>query len=111
MIEVSQLIWFLLKRLALFQSMQFKFPSSAPSLRPLCPTCWTVQTSAIQSVLSNYAVLCDTLYKVIEEGRDDYAIKAGGILSVMEKLSSNFGLQLLHLIFSAMEQLSLGLHW
>ena len=72
--------------------MQFEVPSSTPNLRPLCPTHWTVHTSAIQSVLSNYAVLCDTLYKVNEEGRDSYAIKADGILSVMEKLCTYFGL-------------------
>ena len=107
--EVSQLIRFSPKRLTLFQSMQFEVPSSTPSLKPLCPTRWTVRTSAIQSIISNYAVLCDTLCKINEEGRDDYAIKAGGILCVMEKFSTYFGLQLSHLIFSAMEQLSLSL--
>ena len=107
--EVNQLIRFSPKRLTLLQSMQFEVPSSTPNLRPLCPTHWTVHTSAIQSILSNYAVLCDTLCKVNEEGRDSYAIKADGILSVMEKFSTYFGLQLSHLVFSTMEQFSLNL--
>ena len=97
--EVSQLVQFSLKRLTLFQSMQFEVPSSNPSLKPLCLTHWMVWTSAIQSIVRNYAVLCDTLYKVNEEGRNNYTTKVGGILCVMEKFSTYFGLQLSHLIF------------
>lgn len=101
--EVGQLIRFLPKRSSLFQSMQFQLLCDIPSLKPLCPTWRTIWTSATQSVITNYEVLCDTLCEISEGGRDEYAIKAGGIL---EKISTYYGLKLSHLIT---EQLSLSL--
>ena len=89
--------------------MQSQLSHSSPSLKPLCPTRWTVRTGAINSVLTNYQVLCDALCKIHEEGRDEYAMKAGGILHAMEKFCTFFGLHLSHLVFSATEQLSLSL--
>ena len=89
--EVSQLIRFSPKRLSLFESMQSQLSHSSPSpsLKPLCPTRWTVRTGAINAVLANY--------------------EAGGILHAMEKFCTFFGLHLSHLVFSATEQLSLRL--
>ena len=50
----------------------------------------------------------DALGRINEEGRDDYAIKLGGFLNLME--FCNFcGLKLSHLILIATEQLSLTL--
>ena len=68
-----------------------------------------MQTSAVESILTNYEVLCDVLDRINEEGRDDYAMKAGGFRNLMEKFCTFFGLKLSHLIFSATEQLSLSL--
>ena len=62
-------------------------------MKPLCPT---VHTGAINSVLANYEVLCDALCKINKEGRDEYAMKAGGILNAMEKFCTFFGLHLSH---------------
>jgi len=42
-----------------------------------------------------------------KQGRD--ALKAVGLLTIMEKFSTYFGLQLSHVIFSATEQLSITL--
>ena len=65
--------------------MQSQLSQNSPNLKPLCPTRWTVRTGAINSVLlTNYEVLCDALCKINEEGRDEYAMKAGGILHAME---------------------------
>ena len=50
--EVSQLIRFSPKRLSLFESMQSQLSQRSPSLKPLCPTRWTVRTGAINSVLT-----------------------------------------------------------
>ena len=61
---LSQLIRFSPKRSHLFQSMQSQMSPGAPSLKPLCPTQWAVRTSAIQSVLTNYRVLCDVLVEI-----------------------------------------------
>ena len=87
--EVSQLIRFSPKRSTLFESVQSQLSHSSPSLKPLCPTRWTVRTGTINSVLTNYQVLCDTLCK-INEGWDEYAMKAGGILHAMEKFCTFF---------------------
>ena len=47
--------------------------------------------------------------EVNAEGRDEYAIKAGGICHLMDRFSTYYGLCLSHLIFSGAEQLSLSL--
>ena len=85
------------KRSSLFQTLQVQ----RPSLKPLCPTRWTVRTKAIEAVLSNYEVLTTALIDIHENGRDEYALKAGGYLRTMEKFSTSY------LIFSATEQLLL----
>lgn len=53
-------------------------------------------------------LLIDAL-KVIQQGKDEYAMKANGLLNSMLKFSTYFGLKVSHLIFSASEQLSLNL--
>ena len=80
-----------------------------PSLKILCPTRWTVRTRTIEAVVSNYEVVITSLIEIHDTGRDEYALKAGGYLSTMEKFSAFFGLKLSHLIYSATEQLSIAL--
>ena len=48
--ELSQLIRFSPKRSSLFQNLQDQLATSAPSLKPLCPTRWTVRVR-VQSIL------------------------------------------------------------
>ena len=55
--------------------------------------------------MANYQLLLDAL-EVIQQGRDEYAMKAHGFLNSMLKFS---GLKVSHLIFSATEQLSISL--
>lgn len=74
--------------------MQSQHSYNSPSLKPLCPTRWTVRTAAINSVLTNYEVLCDTLCQMNREGMDEYAMKAGGILPAMERFCTYSGLHL-----------------
>ena len=68
----------LINDLSLFQNIQqqirFGDDSAAvpSSLRPLCPTRWTVRHSAIDGVLNNYKALMSCLRQV-EEGHDEYA--------------------------------------
>ena len=107
--ELSQFIRFSPKRSTLFQSLQVQLTPGAPSLKPLCPTHWTVHTRAIEAVISNYQVLTTALIEIHDSGRDEYALKAGGYLNTMEKFSALFWLKLSHLIFSATEQLSITL--
>ena len=106
--ELSQLIRFSPKRSSLFTALQAQVSPSAPTLKPLCPTRWTVRTKAIEAVLANYKLLLDAL-EAIQEGKDEYAMKANGFLNSMLKFSTYFGLKLSHFIFSATEQLSITL--
>ena len=78
-------------------------------MRPLCPTRWTVRHGAIEAVLKNYEALQDTFRSVNETCHDDYGRRAGGLLAVMEKFDTYFGLQLVDLVFAATEQLSVSL--
>ena len=103
---ISQLIRYCPKRTTLFLSLQSQLSPGSMSLKPLCPTRWTVRTSAISSVLTNYAVLCAALEEINVETHDDYGIKAGGYLAQMDNFSTYFGLKLSHLVFSGAEQLS-----
>ena len=112
--QLVQLIRFSPKRLSLFQSIQqlisFGDDSAAvpSSLRPLCPTRWTVRHSAIDGVLKNYRALISCLQRV-EEGRDEYAAKARGLLIQMESFELYFSLKLSFVVFAAAEQLSINL--
>ena len=72
----------------------------------LCLTRWTVRHSAINAVLENYKIL-QTVY--FEDGHDEYAVKAHGLLLKMESFDMYFGLKLVYLIFSAGEHLSINL--
>ena len=107
---ISQLIRYSPKRTSLFLSLQSQLsPGSTTSLKPLCPTRWTVRTAAISAVLTNYSVLCAALEEINIETHDEYGMKAGGYLAQMENFSTYFGLKLSHLVFSGAEQLSLTL--
>ena len=74
----------------------------------VCPTRWTVRHTCINSILKNYKVL-KTALEQIQEGRDEYAAKASGLLAHMEKFETYFALKLAHLVFSSSEQLSINL--
>ena len=112
--QLVQLIRFSPKRLSLFQSIQQQCSfgddsASVPStLRPLCPTRWTVRHSAIEGVLKNYTALI-TCLQCVEEGRDEYAAKARGLLIQMESFELYFSLKLSYTVFAAAEQLSINL--
>ena len=105
---LSQLILYSPKRSSLFETLRSQVSPGAPTLKPLCPTRWTVRTRAIGAILSNYELLMDAL-EMIQKGKDEYAMKANGYLNSMQSFRTFFGLKLSYLIFSATEQLSLSL--
>ena len=51
-----------------------------------------MRTATIEAILVNYDVLCKLLVEVNESGRDEYAMKAGGYLSSIDRFSTYFGL-------------------
>ena len=81
---------------------------TTPSLRVLCQTRWTVRHTALDSILRNYKVLQSALEQ-IQLGCDEYAAKAHGLLTQMEKFETFFALKLASLVYSAAEQLSSNL--
>ena len=113
-LDLVQLIKFSPKRTSLFDSLRKDVAINSndseltPSLRSLCPTRWTVRHSSIDSILQNYSILISALEE-IEQGHDQYAAKASGLLSRMLSFDTLFSLKLAYLVFSAAEQLSINL--
>ena len=94
------------KRLSLFERMKSESGmSSSPSLKPLCPTRWTVRTGAVLSVLKNYAILQEEL-EHLGQGSGESAAKATGLSINMEQFQTFFGLKLSYMVFVAVEQLA-----
>ena len=54
-------------------------------IKSLCPTCWTVRTEAMDSVI----VLMETMEEVHHTTRDKYGLKAAGVLAALEKFGSS----------------------
>lgn len=105
-IELVKLIKFYPKRTTLFEQIKANLSPETNSLKPLCPTRWTVRASAISAVLDNYDSLLSTLDEVYSTGRDEYVMKAGGFARQLQLFSTFFGLKLSVMIFAPTEQLS-----
>ena len=104
--EMGKLIKFSPKRAHLFSQKLSENENSTANLKTLCPTRWTARTGAIEAVLKNYAALMDTMDEINQTTHDEYGMKAGGILSLMEKFDTFFGLKLAYLMFAAAEEVS-----
>ena len=66
---------------------------------------WTVRTAALDAVIKNYAVICSELEQISKDSCGEPSRKASGLLALMEKFSTYYGLKLSFLVFSATEQL------
>ena len=64
--------------------------------------CRTARTS-IYAVLKDYSILMETMSEVNATTRDEYGLKAGGIVAALEKFSTLFGLRLGFLLFATAE--------
>ena len=67
--DLIKLIKFSPKCFALFENLRTEVSMKSgetlqPSLRTLCPTRWTVRTKSLESILSNYEVLQQTLNEI-----------------------------------------------
>ena len=60
-------------------------------------------------VITDYTLLLEIPEEIHLTTKDEYGLKAGGLLHSLEKFSTLFGLELSHLLFSASEQVSLTL--
>ena len=106
--ELHNLIKLSPKRLALIKQIQSDIDISAhlPSIKPLCPTRWTVRTAANDSVLKNYCGLLEVLEKISEGASGEASSKAAGLATSLEQFHTYSGLKCVHLVFSATEQLA-----
>ena len=109
--EIAAIIRASPKCLAQFRNLQHELSPGAPGIKPLCSTRWTVRTESLQAAILNYSVLHCELDKIGEESCGETSRKALGVLAVMEKFTTYFGLKLSFLTFSAMEQLSKTLQY
>ena len=107
--EIAKLIKISAKRSHLFSEKLAQPDISGVSIKRLCPTRWTARTGAIEAVLKDYSVLMETLEEVNRTTRDEYGLKAGGLLAALDKFQTLFGLKRGHLIFGASETLSKSL--
>ena len=56
------------------------------------------------AVLKDYAAFLQTFSQISQEVTDDIGRRASGLLSLLEKFDTYFGLKLSHLLFSGTEQ-------
>ena len=72
----------------------------------LCLTRWTARHGALEAILAGYFILMETMEDINVTSPDEYGVKAGGIVSLIEKFSTLFGIELGYLVFGAAESLS-----
>ena len=108
--EIYNLICSSPKRLARFKVLKEQLHPGSPGLKPLCPTRWTVRASALNSILNNYNVIIEGLDE-LSTSCVEASPKAAGLLALMEKFSTYFGLKLSFLLFGATEQTSTALQY
>jgi len=106
--EMCQLIKFSPKRSHLFSEKLKQCDSSSVgvNIKLLCLTRWTARHGAFEAVLKDYPILMETMEEISETSHDEYGVKAKGILALMEKFSTYFGIELGFLVFGAAETLS-----
>ena len=108
--EIGKLIKYSPKRSHLFsQKLAEADSDSVVTVKSLCTTRWTARTSAIDAVLKDYSILMETMSEVNATTRDEYGLKAGGILAALEKFLTLFGLRLGYLLFATAEEVSKSL--
>ena len=104
--EIVKLVNYSPKRKHLFSQKLQQTEGPKVGIKPLCATRWTVRTEALDAVIKQYSVIMDTMEEVNHTTRDEYGLKAGGVLAALEKFEMLFGLKLGHLLFSASEDTS-----
>ena len=63
----------------------------------------------MEAVIKQYSVLMETMEEVHCTTRDEYGLKAAGVLAALENFEIFFGLKLGHLLFGVAEETSKAL--
>ena len=86
--EIVKLIKLSPKRSTLFAQNLENYEGGV-TLKPLCPTRWTVRTAAFNAVLEDYVVLQPTIEEILSDiTHDEYGQRANGVLSSLDKFDS-----------------------
>ena len=67
LLEISKAMKYSAKKKAMLLSLKEELSPSSPSIRPLCPTRWTVRAESLRSVIANYEILQELMKEIIEE--------------------------------------------
>lgn len=88
------------KRLAWFHSFK---TSDSISLRPLCPTRWTMRHTSLESIIRNYKELLQFLEEVSDTEKDEIGSKASGLKRQLEAADTYIIISLVSIILSHVE--------
>ena len=109
--ELSKLLKYSVKHVAEYKRLKQEIAPEEPGFRTLCPTRWTVRTASLQSILSNYAVLQDSLANFADMAKYDHEMSAKcmGIGAQFSSFNFLFGVALGQLVLELADNLSKSL--
>ena len=70
-----------------------------------------MRCASLDTVLKIYNVLCEEFTQIGVDSSGESSTKALGLLALLEKFSTYFGLKFAHSLFGASEQLSLTIQY
>jgi hypothetical protein len=110
--ELSNVVKYSSKCNALLETIKQDLDCNIATLKPLCPTRWTVKAKSFESVLLNYEPLLELLHSIMtrsNSGTSTFEVlsKASGIHSRLDTFDILFGIMLGEKFFSITDALSL----
>lgn len=105
--EISKLLQYSPKRLALFQDIKADISPTTVGFRVLCPTRWTVRNETFKSIIKNYEVLIELWDTILNDNPDsETRARVNGVASQMKTFDYFFGANLLYNILRQSDNLS-----
>ena len=93
------------KRLAWFSQFNEsdRFNGAGKSLRPFCPTRWTMRLVSLEAICSNYIAIFNWLKDVDATEKNDSGAKASGFLKSLSSFNTFFLIEVLRMVFTIVE--------
>ena len=111
--ELSNLIHYSPKRKCLLDKVKQDFDAEMPTLKPLCPTRWTVKAKSFESLFLNYEALLETMHVIMTgcDGVTNFEVrsKALGIHSSLQTFDLLCGVMLGEKFYAITDMLSRSL--
>ena len=109
-LEICKLIKFSPRRDAILSRLKEELTPGVPGLRNLCPTCWTVCASSLESVRTNYPALLATWEEAVDVVKDtEVKARITGVAAKMMEFDFLFGLMLAERVLKHTDNLSKAL--